>query len=658
MHQLKEHQRMIIHSISMKSKKSFITLSLVLFLNHFVLSQTLAKYEPPSGCYIGAFIQNDINVNGMISNFESLVGKKHTGYLTYTSVSSPFPKAFADSCKKYNAFMQLGFEPDTAFRDVVDGPHLRNWAREAAKSGIPIFLRFASEMNGDWVPWFGSPTLYKEKWRLMHRIMKEEAPNVVMVWCPNWRPDIPNDTSRNIMAYYPGDEYVDWVGVNFYMWGPVYDSLMNETGISTLSKVGAVYNKFPNKPIMICEWAAASREWRGNPPLPRITTDYCINHMQQLYNNLQQYFPRVKGVFWFDYDSHLINKSDFSLTNNSAVLNAYKNVIQNPYFITNVNFNVPLISIAPKVVRLIDTIYFEINCSRPITEAKLMINNSEIQTIYSEPWMFVVDFSNYNDGNLEIEIRAKTIDNFEGRGYQIIEVDNNNDYFSFVIDNSDSLFTGSGGWLSSSQPDRFGKDYYVIPPNSNAFGEWNFISQVSGSMKLYAFWSAHPNRSLNAVYRVFKNDSLLCLFSVNQRENGGSWNFLGEINFKANDTIKVRLNSSSDGYCIADAIKFYRNTTKVDYPNQTPEDFVLYQNYPNPFNSLTNIRFSLKDNGFVSITIYDVLGRRIGTLLEEYLEGNKSYNFTFDGNELFSGIYFLKLQQGDKSKIIKMILLK
>lgn len=638
-------------------KKNFLIAFLLLSFQS-LYSQQLAKYEPQNGCYIGAFIQNDVNVQGMISNFENLVGKKHIGYLTYTSVSSPFPKAFADSCKKYGAFMQLGFEPDTAFRDVVDGPHLRNWAREAARSGIPIFLRFASEMNGDWVPWFGSPTLYKEKWRLMYNIMKEEAPNVVMVWCPNWRPDIPGDTLRNIMAYYPGDEYVDWVGVNFYMWGPVYDSLMNETGISPLSKIGVVYNKFPNKPIMICEWAAASREWRGNPPLPRITTDYCVTHMQTVYNNLQQIFPRIKGIFWFNYNSYLINKSDFSLTNNLTVLNTYKSVIQNPYFITNVNLNVPVISIQNKVVRGIDTILTNINCTRPVTEAKLFINNSFIQTLNNQPFNFIVDFSPYIDGKIEVEVRAKTIDGYEGRGYQTIEVDNNYDFYEFVIDNSDSLFTGYGGWLSSSQPDRYGRDYYVLPPNSNAYGEWKFNAPFSGPFKIYVLWSAHPNRSLVSRYIIFSPSIPASSFYFNQRENGGVWNFVSELNLSQNETLTIRLNSSVDGYCIADAVKIYRNTTSICQKQASISDFKLFQNYPNPFNSSTKISFILKESGLVELKIFNSIGQEMKTLLKDRLEAGNFYSVEFNADELNSGVYFAQLHYNGRIKSIKMVLVK
>jgi hypothetical protein len=632
----------------------------LLFIFNCIWAQSLSKYEPATGCYLGAFILNDVKVSGQIGKFESVTGKKHTGYLTYTSVSSPFPKAFVDSCRKYNAFMQLGFEPDTSFRDVIDGPHLRNWAKAAARSGIPIFLRFASEMNGDWVPWFGPPSLYKEKWKLMHRIMKEEAPNVAMVWCPNWRPDIPGDSLKAIMPYYPGDEYVDWVGVNFYMWGPYYDSVMNETYINTLHKLKSVYDKFPNKPIMICEWGAASKEYRGAPPLPKNTAAYAIGHIQQLYNSLKTQFPRVKGIFYFDWDSNAINKSDFSLTNDTTVLNTYRSLIKQSHFISNVNQNVPLISIPFKVLKGVDTLAVSISSSRPIDKAVLYLRGQLISTLNSPPWNFSFDYSSIVDGEYEAIVRAYTIDNIEGTGYRTVVVDNNNDYFSSVVDNSDSNFTGFGGWNSSSQPDRYGVDYYVIPANSSAYGEWKFSHPDSRNVHILAMWSEHSNRSSNAKYVIYKSSGDSIIVTVNQKLKGGIWNFLHEVQIEPNSEIRVKLLSSNDGFCIADAINFYQNTTtNVENFELAVTDFKLYQNYPNPFNPSTVISYQLSAVSYVTLKVYDILGREIATLVEGVKEpGTHNSAFHIPNSTFSSGVYFYQLRAGNFVETKKMIVIK
>lgn len=85
--------------------------------------------------------------------------------------------------------------------------------------------------------------------------------------------------------------------------------------------------------------------------------------------------------------------------------------------------------------------------------------------------------------------------------------------------------------------------------------------------------------------------------------------------------------------------------------------YKLDQNYPNPFNPLTNIKFSVPRLTKVVIKIYDILGNEIKTLInDEKVKGN--YEITFDGANLSSGIYFLKMQAGSFSEIKKMILLK
>jgi len=88
-----------------------------------------------------------------------------------------------------------------------------------------------------------------------------------------------------------------------------------------------------------------------------------------------------------------------------------------------------------------------------------------------------------------------------------------------------------------------------------------------------------------------------------------------------------------------------------------PQKFYLSQNYPNPFNPSTKIKYSIPKISFVTLKIFDILGREISTLVnEEKPAGN--YEVEFNGDELSSGIYFYKLQVGHYSEVKKMILMK
>ena len=85
--------------------------------------------------------------------------------------------------------------------------------------------------------------------------------------------------------------------------------------------------------------------------------------------------------------------------------------------------------------------------------------------------------------------------------------------------------------------------------------------------------------------------------------------------------------------------------------------FELYQNYPNPFNPSTKISYSIPKLGFVTLKVYDILGREVGNLVnEEKNAGN--YEVEFNGNNLSSGIYIYKLQVGNYHSVKKMLLIK
>jgi hypothetical protein len=95
----------------------------------------------------------------------------------------------------------------------------------------------------------------------------------------------------------------------------------------------------------------------------------------------------------------------------------------------------------------------------------------------------------------------------------------------------------------------------------------------------------------------------------------------------------------------------------INVSELTPEKYSLSQNYPNPFNPSTTIKFDLAKNGFVSIKIYDVLGREIKSLVNDNLNKG-SYEISFNAGDISSGVYFYKMVSGDFSQIKRMMLLK
>ncbi len=88
-----------------------------------------------------------------------------------------------------------------------------------------------------------------------------------------------------------------------------------------------------------------------------------------------------------------------------------------------------------------------------------------------------------------------------------------------------------------------------------------------------------------------------------------------------------------------------------------PDEFALRQNYPNPFNPVTNIQYDLPFDNFVSIKIYDVLGKEVTTLVNE-LKAAGRYIISFNGSNFASGIYYYKIKAGNFESIRKMILIK
>lgn len=142
-------------------------------------------------------------------------------------------------------------------------------------------------------------------------------------------------------------------------------------------------------------------------------------------------------------------------------------------------------------------------------------------------------------------------------------------------------------------------------------------------------------------------------------DNGNYWSTL-DSGITANSVFTFEVDNSGHLFAGTWGNSIFRsvNTTGIkDQIFKTPISYELYQNYPNPFNPSTIIKYTISKSSFVSLIIYDLLGKEIATLVNEEKQiGN--YEIEFDGSNLASGVYFYRMQAGNFIATKKFILIK
>ncbi len=204
----------------------------------------------------------------------NLVNGGYTPLITWEPWVSAFKK-FRDS------------QVDSSLNIISQGQFdlfIHAWAREAAKLKKPFFLRPGHEMSNPWYSWStshgNSPESYKRFWRHVHDIFAQEgARNVAFVW----NPYIPADT-----ANYPGDKYVDWIGLDIFNFGSLAENGL-WMDFYTVTKILYDAVKGYNKPIIIAE--AGCGQGGGNK------NDW---YRDMFHSLATKNFPLVKGLIIFD----------------------------------------------------------------------------------------------------------------------------------------------------------------------------------------------------------------------------------------------------------------------------------------------------------------------------------------------------------------------
>lgn len=313
----------------------FLTLAVTLVVGSYFAWADLGKYEPLRGCYLGAYVDLETEVRGDVATFQKVLGKDHATFLRYVGYGKPFPRDWVATLKTLGGTPCIAWEPNEGLDKVQRDDYLKNFAIEAGSAGVPIFLRFASEMNGPWTNYSGDAALYKEKFRIVSEAMKRFAPNVALVWTVS---ATPYDVHP---LYYPGDEWVDWVGIDIY-------SVPRSMGIAK-EAAGAEdprywLDKFykhwaSRKPIAISEFAAAYASSKSELQ----SEEFACDAIARLYGSLPARYPRVKAVFYFSMNTiaHNRNTKNYSLIESPRVRAAYSALISSDYFLSHVGDEAP-----------------------------------------------------------------------------------------------------------------------------------------------------------------------------------------------------------------------------------------------------------------------------------------------------------------------------
>lgn len=302
------------------------------------LNRPLARHEPANGALIGFYSEQDRSVGNFFYKAEQAYGHPMAAALIYFTYGQSDIDTYLARAKEAGVGLQIAYQPLSGLQVVKDDAYLRSFARKLKESGLPIFLRFAGEMNGNWVPWASEPKQFIEKFRIVSKVMKEEAPNVAMVWAPGYVPD-------NYMPYYPGDEWVDWVGVSMYLDYYNNGNVKEPTDrASLLDMLKQITERFGDrKPIMIAEWGVANRDYtkRENHDA------WAIANMERLLAGIPRKYPQVKALFYFMVDQGLDRYaksvwSNYEFSTKPAIMSAYKQVVADPYFLTRMGKSAPV----------------------------------------------------------------------------------------------------------------------------------------------------------------------------------------------------------------------------------------------------------------------------------------------------------------------------
>jgi len=316
---------------------------------------------PEVGAYTGAFIEfgeaEDAVALETIEDFEQMVGK-HQAIIASSSYwgEQSFPSANLQMIWRHGSLPLVFWSPWDRPYEQKRGPdrfglnailagtwnrYIDDWADAARAFGHPLIVSFGDEMNGDWFPWSGvcygggkpiasrpneweGPELFKRAYRyVVDRVRARGARNIQWMFQTN-NYSFPMDTWNFAPAYYPGSDYVDWLGLSVY--GQQFN---DEPWADFLGLVDWPYQEVtrldPKKPIMIAEWATGEFPNFGDK----------AKWIREAFAVMKTKCPRVKAeVYWHERWQNLDQSySNLHVNSSPEALAAYRKEVADSYWL-------------------------------------------------------------------------------------------------------------------------------------------------------------------------------------------------------------------------------------------------------------------------------------------------------------------------------------
>jgi hypothetical protein len=194
---------------------------------------------------------------GIVKTFTQQAGRAPDIREYYASWGDDFDPEGNAFLWKHGQLPMLSLVPsDTALADIgggYDDAYLHSLAKQIAAYHGPLALSFAGEMNGPWNPWgpgHAKAADFVAAWRHVHDVFRaSKVTNVIWTWSPHV---VDSGTRAGLRPYYPGDAYVDWVGLIGY-YGPIDGTAFSSLFTPTMREIA----RFSRKPVLIAETGVA-----------------------------------------------------------------------------------------------------------------------------------------------------------------------------------------------------------------------------------------------------------------------------------------------------------------------------------------------------------------------------------------------------------------